>query len=669
MLACRHPLAAQRAQACAPTISVHSYPTSIFRTPSVWTIPSPTAAQSPAPARGYATSKTRINKLPRLAPASAVSATSGTDAFFSTQHDTFAGLGVSAALQQALETGGFERPSRVQELAAPHILRGRNVVITSETGSGKTLAYVVPIAHLMMKQRSMIEEFKRKQEEEERARASSGDAAEPSSPPPLPPRRYHALVLCPNMTLCQQVVAAVNALRGPDGEPLVTAAAINSSNPPPFDAPDVIAATPAGLLTLLNNSGGAYGWLWSEEGLQTRVRHVILDESDLLLGAAYSRATIKLLTMFKVGDRRRVEAVLFPELGITDKGQYDRLPRPLQVAGWRGGVPAMLAEGYRPERPLDPDAKYGPYWRRQYIYAAATMPAVTYSDVGSMIQKAHPDAEWVSTELLHTSKPSVAHVWHEVTDDSFAPTLLEAIRSDPAYAARQGKTLVFAGDGAAADNVSHVLTGGGVPHVVYHKSRPVSDQAAALEALRSRQGTVMVCTDAAARGLDVADIGHVIQADFAPNAIDFIHRIGRTARAGREGRVTSLFRDRNRPLVDVLRDYVEQGVPLEAAFSRARSFTKKMRKTGGVFVPRGLPVAEAGGRREEGEEEGEGVEGRAEGRGRERERARREVGGDGQGEAGEGDEGGEEEREERPRGGRDVGRRGGNIGGRGARRY
>ncbi|GIL72689.1 hypothetical protein Vretifemale_2933 [Volvox reticuliferus] len=171
----------------------------------------------------------------------------------------------------------------------------------------------------------------------------------------------------------------------------------------------------------------------------------------------------------------------------------------------------MLAEGYKPKRALDPDAKYGPYWRRQYIFSAATMPTITFSDVGSQIQKMYPDATWVSTELLHVSKPQVTHAWHEVSDESFGMTLLEAVRSDADYQARRGKTLIFAADGASADAVSELLFGGHVPHVVYHKSRPKLEQAAALEALREQDGTVMVCTDAAARGLDVQGITHVVQ--------------------------------------------------------------------------------------------------------------------------------------------------------------
>ncbi len=49
--------------------------------------------------------------------------------------------------------------------------------------------------------------------------------------------------------------------------------------------------------------------------------------------------------MFKVGDRRRVEAVLFEELGISDKAEYDKLPREIQLAGWRGACIVDVRSG------------------------------------------------------------------------------------------------------------------------------------------------------------------------------------------------------------------------------------------------------------------------------------------------------------------------------------
>lgn len=67
------------------------------------------------------------------------------------------------------------------------------------------------------------------------------------------------------------------------------------------------------------------------------------------------------------------------------------------------------------------------------------------------------------------------------------------------------------------------------------------------------EGNVLVCTDAAARGLDIPAVSHIVQADFAATAVDYLHRVGRTARAGRKGRVTSLVSEESQALADAIR--------------------------------------------------------------------------------------------------------------------
>jgi superfamily II DNA/RNA helicase len=73
----------------------------------------------------------------------------------------------------------------------------------------------------------------------------------------------------------------------------------------------------------------------------------------------------------------------------------------------------------------------------------------------------------------------------------------------------------------------------GIDAAIYHKKLPEAARKEALQKLREREGGVLVCTDAAARGLDFPNVSHVIQADFADNAVDFLHRIGRTARGNK----------------------------------------------------------------------------------------------------------------------------------------
>jgi superfamily II DNA/RNA helicase len=137
--------------------------------------------------------------------------------------------------------------------------------------------------------------------------------------------------------------------------------------------------------------------------------------------------------------------------------------------------------------------------------------------------------------------------------------------------------------------VSEFLSAQGVSNHVYHKNRSSKDQAAALEAMAHPtpdSNLIMVSTDAAARGIDLPQVTHVIQADFVENAIEFLHRVGRTARAGKSGKVTSLYGSSDANLADAVRKYVEAGEPVADCFSRNRSFRRKVKRYG-KFVPRG----------------------------------------------------------------------------------
>ena len=73
----------------------------------------------------------------------------------------------------------------------------------------------------------------------------------------------------------------------------------------------------------------------------------------------------------------------------------------------------------------------------------------------------------------------------------------------------------------------------GLDAVLYHKKVAPAARQAALRHVQAAAGGVLVCTDAAARGLDFGGVRHVVQADFAADAVQFLHRIGRTGRAGR----------------------------------------------------------------------------------------------------------------------------------------
>ena len=98
------------------------------------------------------------------------------------------------------------------------------------------------------------------------------------------------------------------------------------------------------------------------------------------------------------------------------------------------------------------------------------------------------------------------------------------------------------GDGSKKDALSYFVTHTGSKDIwigrvgMIHKKLPLFQRIETLNKFKSAELKVLICTDLASRGLDIQDVSHVIQLDFAPNAAHMLHRTGRTARAGASGR-------------------------------------------------------------------------------------------------------------------------------------
>src|SRR5437764_2425483 len=105
--------------------------------------------------------------------------------------------------------------------------------------------------------------------------------------------------------------------------------------------------------------------------------------------------------------------------------------------------------------------------------------------------------------------------------------------------ADQLSTLVFTRTKRRADRVAKALARGGHQVAVIHADRSQGQRRQAMEGFREGKYRVLVATDIAARGIDVADIGHVVNFDLPHVPEDYVHRIGRTARAEAAGRASS----------------------------------------------------------------------------------------------------------------------------------
>lgn len=126
------------------------------------------------------------------------------------------------------------------------------------------------------------------------------------------------------------------------------------------------------------------------------------------------------------------------------------------------------------------------------------------------------------------------------------------------------QVIVFSNTKIGASRLARQLESEGVKASAIHGDKSQSERMQALEQFKNGTIEVLVATDVAARGLDIAELPCVINFDLPYNAEDYVHRIGRTGRAGASGDAISLFSDKDaRLLVDIEKMIKHKFVPAE----------------------------------------------------------------------------------------------------------
>jgi superfamily II DNA/RNA helicase len=161
------------------------------------------------------------------------------------------------------------------------------------------------------------------------------------------------------------------------------------------------------------------------------------------------------------------------------------------------------------------------------------------------------------------------------------------------------QVIVFSNTKIGASRLSRHLEQKGIKASAIHGDKTQQERMAALDAFKAGSVEVLVATDVAARGLDISDLPCVINYDLPYNAEDYVHRIGRTGRAGASGDALSVFSDKDERLLADIEKLIKQTVPrgelpgFVAPSSRAREGARE----GGREFSRDT---ERRGRREEG---------------------------------------------------------------------
>ena len=340
---------------------------------------------------------------------------------------SFADLGVSKDVVQALAKRGIAQPFPVQQLVIRDALAGHDLLVQSPTGSGKTLAFGIPL----------IERLK------------------PGK------QGLGALVLAPTRELAGQIVDELGPIARARG--LRVAAVYGGVGFGPqikaVKSADVVVATPGRLEDLI--ARGAIDL--------RRIRVLVLDEADRMLDMGFQPAVNRIVA-------------------------------------------------HTPER-------------RQTLFFSATLEGAT----GKLAAAYTRDARAHTHTPPEDHKAEIEHRFVHVDSPTAKIDRLAGELRGP----DGGRTLVFVRTKRGADRLVKRLRSRELKAVAMHGDKSQGQRERALARFERGDVEILVATDVAARGIDVAEIAHVINFDAPGDRDTYVHRVGRTGRAGARGTGTS----------------------------------------------------------------------------------------------------------------------------------
>jgi ATP-dependent RNA helicase DeaD len=383
---------------------------------------------------------------------------------------TFAELGLSQQLTEALEHLGYKQPTPIQEQTIPLLLQGRDVIGQAQTGTGKTAAFGLPML----------------------------DYIDPSDP------EVQALVLTPTRELCIQVTQALRAYGDKRGIQVVAVfggAPIRDQASRLKNEAQVVVGTVGRVMDMIRRH-----YLFLDAA-----RYVVLDEADEMLDLGFFEDVDEILARCPSG--------------------------------------------------------------RQTALFSATMPP----PIKKLAEKRMYDPETIKVKAETLTIDTVAQYHLEVADKDKPDRLAEVLKAE-----RPEQAIIFARTKIGVDRLARTLDRKGLRVKTLHGDMSQGSRDGVMIAFKGGRERLLVATDVAARGLDITGVSHVVNYDI-PNSPDiYVHRIGRTGRAGESGRAITLITPKQRPDLEAIERHAKTEIP---AWSGSNGKRRERRPT--VAEPEG----------------------------------------------------------------------------------
>ena len=480
---------------------------------------------------------------------------------------TFADLGLAEPLVNTCRALGFKRPSPVQREIIPFLLQqnSAHVLALAATGSGKTAAFALPILNRLS----------------------------------LDPYGIYAVIISPTRELAKQIhqqVLALGSSYNVESALVVGGMDMVKQSCDLAKKPHFVVATPGRLGEILRGP--------SPPRLK-HVRYLVLDEADRLLAAnsGFEKDVAELLLHCNRDKRTKCQTLLFSATMTRSLESVE------EIAGaGKGRLPlckfVIRADNEETAKQTAADSR-----KKQKVESKET------DDSDDDDEDENDDQDKTNESSNDNAHKEDTKGGDENENDGTALTpripaglkqeyifmpsrvrdayLLTTIRTllsnggrardtngrkawsgrsrhqrdndddddDNEEAGKARSTIVFVSTCERAALVSNILLEVGVDNVALHSLLSQNRRLAALGKFKSQQVRVLVATDVASRGLDIPTVDLVINSELPRNAVSYVHRVGRTARAGRRGRAISLVSETDVSLVHAAEKI--SGRPLE----------------------------------------------------------------------------------------------------------
>ncbi len=191
---------------------------------------------------------------------------------------------------------------------------------------------------------------------------------------------------------------------------------------------------------------------------------------------------------------------------------------------------------------------------RQTLFFSATMP----KDIAALADKMLIDPVRVEVTPESSTVEKIKQSVCLLTKNNKLPLLEKILKDDQIHS-----TLVFARTKHGADRIVRKLAQAGINARAIHGNKSQNNREAALAKFRNGEIKVLVATDIAARGIDIKEISHVINFNLPEDPKSYVHRIGRTARAGREGFAISFCDEAEMSYLKTIEKHIKKKIPVD----------------------------------------------------------------------------------------------------------